>query len=308
MHSNKYPKIFKSHGKILLSGEYLILNGGWGLVLPTKQYQKIKIIKINKKIIVWKSMDYKHNLWFTCIFYIPSLKIFQTNNINTAIKLQKLLQCIPYENTELFQHNYGFYIETFINFPLKWGLGSSSSLICNISKWANISPFKLLWKYSNGSGYDVASGLHKKPILYQIINKKPNIIKLNKFHPSFIKKLYLLFLNKKQNTNKEIIRYKKYQKINNNHIQKISSITFKILTCNNLETFEKLIIQHENIISKIIKKPIIKNIHFKDYPGIIKSLGAWGGDSLLITKRIGMEQYFAKKGFHCIFPLENIIL
>ena len=45
-----------------------------------------------------------------------------------------------------------------MNFDKNWGLGSSSTLINNISSWAKINPYDLLWSISKGSGYDIASG------------------------------------------------------------------------------------------------------------------------------------------------------
>jgi len=39
------------------------------------------------------------------------------------------------------------------------GLGSSSTLIVNISKWANVDPFQVHKLISKGSGYDIAASL-----------------------------------------------------------------------------------------------------------------------------------------------------
>lgn len=310
MNKIKYPKYIKGNGKILLSGEYVILNGGWGLAFPSKiKHQKIYINKIKKKYIFWESINNKNKIWFQAIFILPTLKIIKHNNFIIAKKLKKLLTCIKSYKDTIFNQNHGFYIKTILNFPITWGLGSSSSLIYGLSKWLNINPFNLLWKYNNnkGSGYDIACNLSDDPLLYKIENKHPKIITLKNFYLPFIDKLYLAYTNKKQQTNKEIIRYNKNKTINLNIINNISLITLNIIKCIKLKIFEKLISKHENIISKIINKPTIKNIYFEDYKGIVKSLGAWGGDLILITKRKGMKSYFKNKGFQHIYPFKNII-
>ncbi len=45
--------------------------------------------------------------------------------------------------------------------------------------------------------------------------------------------------------------------------------------------FEELLILHEKLISKAIGISPIQERLFSDYKGVIKSLGAWGGDFVL---------------------------
>ena len=54
---------FKSHGKLLITGEYLVLNGAKALSIPTSYYQTLKVDKIDSKIISWKSYDNNKNIW-----------------------------------------------------------------------------------------------------------------------------------------------------------------------------------------------------------------------------------------------------
>ena len=53
---------FKSHGKLLITGEYFVLNGAKALSIPTSYYQTLKVDKIESKIISWKSYDNKKNI------------------------------------------------------------------------------------------------------------------------------------------------------------------------------------------------------------------------------------------------------
>ena len=42
---------FKSHGKLLITGEYFVLNGAKALSIPTSYYQTLEVEKIDSKII-----------------------------------------------------------------------------------------------------------------------------------------------------------------------------------------------------------------------------------------------------------------
>ena len=72
--------------------------------------------------------------------------------------------------------------------------------------------------------------------------------------------------------------------------------------------FESLITLHEDYISQIIKQKPIKELLFNDFKGCIKSLGAWGGDFILVTSLEDPSVYFKNKGFNTIIPFSNLIL
>ncbi len=72
-----------------------------------------------------------------------------------------------------------------------------------------------------------------------------------------------------------------------------------------------MIAEHEKIISATIKKPTIKSTHFSDYPGELKSLGAWGGDFFLAASPMTEKEtkkYFNQKGLETIFSWKELIL
>ena len=177
--------IFKSHGKLLITGEYFILKGAKALCVPTNYYQSLKVNEIDENILKWKSFDNNKNLWLQAEFLLSDLTLL-TKPTNEVLFLQKLLLNIKKFNSKLFNLNIGYDIESSMNFNKEWGLGSSSTLISNLSKWAKIDPFDLLWSVSNGSGYDIASSIVNKPILYQLNNKKPILQLTADFLISFV--------------------------------------------------------------------------------------------------------------------------
>ena len=186
------------------------------------------------------------------------------------------------------------------------GLGSSSTLISNLSKISGVNPFTLNNKIFKGSGYDIACAESISPILYRI-DKDEKIISEVSFKPSFHKNIYFVYLNKKQNSFLEIERYNK-NKASNSIVNEISNITSEILVCNSIDGFNKLIDAHELIISKLISKQTIKDVLFKDFDGSIKSLGAWGGDMIMVTSQVDPSNYFRKKGYSTIFKFEELLV
>jgi len=70
-------------------------------------------------------------------------------------------------------------------------------------------------------------------------------------------------------------------------------------------------VEHENIISELIDFEKVKSIYFSDYWGTVKSLGAWGGDFVLVTSDRSEKEtkkYFNEKGFNVFLKYEDLIL
>ena len=137
-------------------------------------------------------------------------------------------------------------------------------------------------------------------------NKKPEYSKI-KFYPSFHENLFFIYRNNKQKTNIEIDYFNKHVLFDDNVLDKISSLTKKIIDCKNLLDFQKLIINHEKILSTSLNKKTIKEELFIDYPGEIKSLGAWGGDFILAAGPSDSNKYFEKKGFKTVIRFMDML-
>ena len=135
-----------------------------------------------------------------------------------------------------------------MTFPRNWGLGSSSTLINSIASWAKVDDFKLLWNSFKGSGYDIACAQNNTAIFYQIKDKNPIIEQFN-FNPIFKENLFFVFLNKKQDYKKGIAKFRESQKDFSDELKRISELSDAFLVAESLLDFEKLIIEHEQIIS-----------------------------------------------------------
>ena len=55
---------YYSHGKLLLTAEYAVLDGAKCLAVPTKLGQSLRVSPLKKSLIDWKSFDHQGNLWF----------------------------------------------------------------------------------------------------------------------------------------------------------------------------------------------------------------------------------------------------
>ena len=85
-------KSFYSNGKVLLTGEYSVLNGSSAIGLPTKMGQEMLVEnKVNDKIS-WSSFNMNSEKWFECILDLKSLKILNTSNKNISLRLKKILE------------------------------------------------------------------------------------------------------------------------------------------------------------------------------------------------------------------------
>lgn len=290
---------FYAHGKLLLSGEYLVLKGAKALAIPTKYGQKMEVAtKANN--LSWRSLDSNGKPWFTAEFN-PDLSIINASDDEKARRLITILRkASELSQTEIPRAA----ITTTLEFPNEWGLGSSSTLVYLIAKWFKVDPMNLFFGTSNGSGYDVACAGETAPILYsrneRAADWKPVIL------PKVYNECLFIYLGKKQSSDIEVNRFNDL-KINDLEIQKVSQITSSLLDINSTDALIELIKEHEGILSSCLELPKLQNQLFNDFEGAVKSLGAWGGDFCMAIGNNARE-YFQKKGYSPIFSLEEIML
>ena len=294
-----------SYGKILITSEYAVLKGALALAVPTKFKQSLSFTKKNFEFLVWKSYDSNNKIWFECEIELFNIEILKSSNEKIGKSLISVLKAAKKLNPKFLNKNFKGLVETRLDFPNNWGLGTSSTLINNIAKWANISPYKLLWSNFNGSGYDIACADSISPILYQLKNKNP-IIEVASFSPNFHKNLFFIHLNKKQDTNKEIKNFNE-KKIDTKLVKYFSKLTNDFLSATNLTDFKSYMLDHENILSKELNILTVKDKLFKDFEGEIKSLGAWGGDFILAAGPTNSPSYFNKKGYNTVIPFNKMV-
>jgi mevalonate kinase len=304
--SDLYEKNYHAQGKLLLTGEYFVLDGALALALPTRLGQHFRIEAGEAGQLHWRSLDADGQEWFWGVFQIPDLTLIASQDAEVAQRLQQILQQAFHLSALPLHILSGCSITTCLDFSRHWGLGSSSTLLSFVANLAQIDPYHLLDLTFGGSGYDLACAQAKGPILYQ--NRQANPVD---FHPSFAEQLFLVYLGKKQNSREGIQRYRALGEKVKTRIATINQLTLNFVDCQSLVDFEKLIVEHETLVAKTLGLPRAQELYFPDFWGQVKSLGAWGGDFVLASSALEPTHtfdYFRAKGFLEVYGYQEICL
>ena len=87
-------------------------------------------------------------------------------------------------------------------------------------------------------------------------------------------------------------------------------ITDALVKAASFNDFCALLTRHEEIMSRCLEQPSLKS-QYPDFQGVIKSLGAWGGDFFLAATELPENEvigYFKKKGLETIIRYKDIVL
>jgi mevalonate kinase len=296
-----------SAGKLLISSEYLVIDGAKALAIPSRFGQDLKVKKNDSGIIHWVGKTVNQTVWLDVKLDGTTLAVIDSNNSEKAERLSKILKNAKAKSAKF--PTSGAFIETNLEFPRDWGLGSSSTLLCNVAKWLDIDAFQLHFASTNGSGYDIACGLAKFPLTYTLKDQNASFETVS-FDPHFKNHIYFVHLNQKQFSDQEVAKYSSIKKEIDleEAIRKFTTITEQLLTVSDLTEFENLLEEHEHLLSHILQRETIRESLFQLYTGgAIKSLGAWGGDFVMVTAKQESDlSYFKEKGFNTILSFNEM--
>lgn len=299
---------FYSHGKLLIAGEYVVLDGAKAFALPTAQGQSMHVESIEETVLYWTSYDVDGEIWMQEQIAIDQL--LNHGEVSGSAHLQTLVEVLRAahnQNPALLQGGGGFKVRCKLTFPRLWGLGTSSTWINNVAQWFGINPYQLLQESFGGSGYDIACAQHKSALFYQLTDPIHPRVELVEFQPVFSKKIYFVYLNEKQSSKEAIQSYRAKKGLLSTEIKRISEISQALVTAPSASVFGQLIREHETIVGRILDIQPIQTRLFPDFNGAIKSLGAWGGDFILVLSDEDPTAYFAGKGYATVLPYEQMI-
>ncbi len=271
---------YYAKGKLLITGEYTVLDGALSLAIPTKFGQWLEVYTSpDPHQIEWKSYDYDQSLWFECVLD-KNLEVLTTSDLQKGQKLRDILQQVIHQNPSFKSEVLGKQIRTKLEFNRKWGLGSSSTLIHLLSQWAQINPYILLDNTFGGSGYDIACADADGPISYQIsdLGRK---IKPVTFALESTENIHFVYLGEKQFSDKEIAKYAQLEFNRALLAHQITTLTNQVISTTGIIQLETLLSTHEDLLSQALGYSTIHHQRFKNISGTFKSLGAWGGDFVL---------------------------
>jgi mevalonate kinase len=299
-----------SNGKLLLTGEYLVLNGALALSIPVNRGQSIHITQAEGNQSLEWSASVLDKPWFTAVFQGKDFLIKETSDEKMAKALGEYLSIAHRMNPRWLPEQSILRITTNLDFPREWGLGSSSTLISNLAYMADVDLFDYYFRISRGSGYDVASARSQHPILYRLKDGQPEISVIE-FAPAFSDNVYFVYSGKKQSSDESVIDFMSRNKPCAEYCDQISSLTREMIASKSLSDFNRIIREHEKIMAEVLGVQPIKELIFWDFSGEIKSLGAWGGDFYLVTWEEDLEKlknYFAGYGLQTIFRYDDFAL
>lgn len=302
-------KQYHANGKLLITGEYLILKGATALAIPLNKGQSLKVETSKEAGLQWRA-ETPNGLWFEAKFN-SQLVIIESSNYQKAEALQRMLKKSVEQNPSVeAKLNYSS-VTTMLEFDPNWGWGSSSTLLHLLEQWLEINPYILMDETIGGSGYDIACAAVNTPIFYRrTANTTPQITSAN-FNPPFIQQMGIVYLNKKQSSSTQVKSFLESAVSHTDLVKEISALSQKFTTTKEIATFINLMHQHEAIVAQATGYTPVKELLFTDFGGAIKSLGAWGGDFALFVSEDDFKtnkRWFASKGYPIVMSLQEVMI
>ncbi|HDR89909.1 MAG TPA: GHMP kinase [Bacteroidetes bacterium] len=301
---------YYSNGKILLTAEYMVLFGATALAMPVRFGQSLEVNAFpGEEELEWES-DENGEPWFRATFHTRTLDVLSATDGDVAARLRDHLLGARELNPSFLTGNGGYLVRTEIQFNRFWGLGTSSSLLSNIAWWAGVDPYELHRRVSRGSGFDIACARSNTPLLYSVTGGKPRVVPTS-FCPPFKDNIYFVYLGKKQNSEDSVREFLRKHPPREETVNKISDLTHRIHTAGDLGEFDRLIGQHESILSGLSGVPSVRESLLADFPGGVKSLGAWGGDFIMVTwdgPFSRLQEFLREHGLETIILFREMIL
>jgi len=302
----RIPIEIHANGKLLITGEYLVLAGAKALALPVRFGQTLHVEEIEEKIIDWESTT-KGSTWFKAKYNIDTLNEISYMKSEISSRLKKLLSGARKLNPDFLSVDNGYKVCIDTDYPLSWGLGSSSTLCYLIAKWAGVDAFDLFYLISQGSGYDIASAGQQDILYYQLTEGQPMITTTHAGR-ALRENTYFVYLGNKQDSKKEVQAFLSNRNYSENDVEQISRLANLICQSESASELINLVDEHEAILGSILKRSPLA-MQFPDFPGTVKSLGAWGGDFAMFISGETPEtvtNILRQKGFSTIFSFNEI--
>lgn len=300
---------FFSRGKLLISGEYLVLKGADALAVPLKKGQDLQVSRSdNTQTLSWESRE-KDIVWFTATFNKPFFEIENTSDEAIAATLVRHFQAMVELNPRFQESAFGNKVVTDLEFNREWGFGSSSTLVSNLAWWAEIDPFALHKGLSPGSGYDVVCAREDGPVYFRLMKQGYETEPVD-LKNSVTRYLYFVYLGRKERSSAHVDKFLSKKRAYRSERRMVSELSRHMACSGTIEDMAYYMKEHEQLISSVLRMPTLKERLFSDLSGEAKSLGAWGGDFAMITwtgTRKNLEGYLKAKNLKTYFSFKDLV-
>jgi mevalonate kinase len=298
----------RARGKLLLTGEYLVLAGARALAMPLKFGQSMHVGPGSEGLLTWTSRELGR-VWFTAKFDPVTLDILDTSLPDTAASLVNLLRAARDLNPAAGLMLPATSITTDADYPLNWGLGSSSSLIYLVARWLDVDPFGLFRQVSNGSGYDISCA-GSDSLLFYSLSGGEHVTEGAIPGRALRDYAFFAYLGKKQDSRTEVESFRRNIQFTEDDIGIISELGTAICSATTADGLISLVNGHESVMGRILgREPLASR--FKGFPGAVKSLGAWGGDFGMFVSESGfpaVKSELLKHDIRDVFTFDELIV
>ena len=249
--------------------------------------------------VLWEALNHDNQQWFSA-GYDREGRVLHSSSTAMAEKLQRFLA--PVRNSKAW--NAPVRVQTRVDFPRRWGLGTSSTLCALLAQWAEVDAFSYR-KLHGGSGYDLACAQASGAISYALVDAEPEVISVQL--PEVLQSVVFVYRGVKQQTDSslQLVGRKPFSLA---QCQEISQLSKAFLQTNTLDELESIIEQHELLIANHLGLERAIEGPFKGIRGQVKSLGGWGGDFVMLTRFEENRQWLEANGFNAIIPFETMAL
>ncbi|HCK21526.1 MAG TPA: GHMP kinase [Bacteroidetes bacterium] len=299
---------YHANGKLLISGEYLVMNGALALAIPCSKGQSL-LVEEGKDAaqLHWTSLLVDGNPWISTEINPEELLHAAKSQDSDLIKVLKAAVRLRPDFMEQLR---GKAATTQLEFSPDWGLGSSSTLVSLIAQWSGADAMEINRMVFGGSGYDIACAKSWMPIFYRLDEEGP-VFDTVHFTPPHAAQLMLVHLGVKQSSREAVASFQMDSKQFREETEIISEISEALLFCDDFPDFLTLLDEHEQVMQYVLQTERVQTRLFNEFPGVVKSLGAWGGDFVLAGADMdpaAIRSYFEERGYTTIIPYEEMVL
>ena len=308
---------FEARGKLMLTGEYLVLDGARALAIPTRLGQRLRVTPTDEAdVLQWASVDRRGHTWLQTGFTRRGLAHAAREQVpedapGPERRLARLLGGLLREHKLLWPAGTGLHLETVLEFDRSWGLGSSATLAYLLSAWAGADAYAVNEAAFGGSGYDIATAGAEGPLLYRREGQRRDVRPV-RFAPAWLRGASLVHLGRKQDSRAGIRHYREQAPAElQRFVGEIDALTEEIAKATEVPEAIDLLRRHEALVGYVTHQTPLGRERFADFPGAVKSLGAWGGDfALALPEEAGfdMAAYFEPHGLTTVLAAERHLL
>lgn len=299
---------FQCPGKLFITGEYAVLRGALALVVPVCYTQSLMVVPGEEGSLHWTTTWDETN-FLSATFRLTDFAVQSCSDSLRAATLTRLFTNVRRLNPN-FLTGGGYRVRSLMGANPQWGFGSSAQLTVNVARWAGVDALELNRLISKGSGADVACSLTARPIHYNLVLNQPRYTEVP-FNPPFADQLLLVYTNRKQDSATSVKNFLLKRHVVDSVRDLFSQITLEVTRTADIATFAGLMSEHEKLLQSVLKQPTVQESQFEGFQGVVKSLGAWGGDFVLAIPRIGIEEatsWFIDRGYTTLLPFHETMM